>query len=66
MVQYTIRCKGWDGGHFSRFAQSLLPTMFQQHPRIVFECDDCDPAAMLLKNLFVNQSDTGFCTYIYE
>lgn len=37
--------------------------MFQLHPRIVFECD---PAAMLLKNLFVNQSDTGFCTYIYE
>lgn len=52
--------------HFSRFAQSLLPAMFQQYPRIVFECDDCAPAAMLLKNLFTNQSDTGFCTHIYE
>lgn len=52
--------------HFDRFAQSLLPAMFQQHTRIAFECDDCDPVAMLLKNLFTNQSDTGFCTYIYE
>lgn len=55
-----------DEQHFHRFAQSLISSMFTEHDRIIFECDDCDRAAMILKNLFVNQGDTGFCTFVLE
>ena len=49
---------------FSKFAQTLISSMFEKYDRICFECDDCDWAAITLKNLFINQDDTSFCTYI--
>lgn len=55
-----------DQPHFHRFAQSLISSMFTAHNRIIFECDDCDRVAIILKNLFVNQSDTGFCAFVLE
>ena len=53
-----------DEQHFHRFAQSLISSMFTEYHRILFECDNCDSVAIILKNLFTNQSNIGFCTYV--
>lgn len=53
-----------DEQHFHRFAQSLISSMFTEYHSIIFECDNCDRVAIILKNLFANQSDIGYCTYV--
>lgn len=52
--------------HFSCFAQSVISSMFKVYPSISFESDDCDWAAMVLRNMFINQDAMGFCTYVLE
>lgn len=57
---------GSDEEHFCRFAQSLISLMFSEHDKVVFECDDCDAFAIILKNMFKSQADSCFCTYVLE
>lgn len=49
---------------FSDFARALLENMFAQYERFFFECDDCDEAAMTLKNLFTVGVLESFDTYL--
>lgn len=55
---------GADRVDFILFAQKLITEMFKQKEVIMFEADDCDEYAMELKNLFINQSEESFDTYI--
>lgn len=51
---------------FRKFAETLVTDLFQKYEVITFEADDCDEIAMELKNMFVNQSEESFDTYIRE
>ena len=51
---------------FHKFAQALVTDLFQKYEVITFEADDCDEIAMELKNMFINQSEESFDTYIRE
>lgn len=57
---------GVDRSDFVLFAQNLITEMFKQNEAIVFEADDCDEYAVELKNLFTNQSEESFDTYILK
>ena len=50
---------------FSGFARSLLARQFQQFKTLYFECDSCDPAAMLLKDAFISEPSGILDTYIF-
>ena len=51
---------------FPSFAQSLLARQFRTHDTLYFECDDCDPAAMMLK-AFIHTEEKGVVdTYIFD
>lgn len=56
---------GKDAPSLRRFAESLIPALFETHETLCFEWDDCDWAAMLLKGLFSAASGSSFDTYIY-
>lgn len=57
---------GEDMQAFRIFAQMLVTELFQKYDVITFEADDCDEIAMELKNMFINQSEESFDTYIRE
>lgn len=50
---------------FSGFAGALVSIIFQNVSRITFECDDTDPAAMALFDLFRMDWERTFDTFIY-
>lgn len=51
---------------FSGFAKALVHSLFQKCDTITMECDDCDPAAMCVKELFRVSSDESYDTYILK
>ena len=51
---------------FSDFAQALVFKLFQKCDFLTMECDDTDPAAMQLINLFNTSIDESYDTYIHE
>lgn len=54
-----------DMGSFICFAETLLTDLFVLHRTVLFEADDCDPAAMALRSFF-DLPDTPCCdTYVY-
>lgn len=57
---------GESAQEFQIFAQVLITEMFKKQETIVFEADDCDDIAMSLKELFINQTEESFNTYIKE
>lgn len=50
---------------FSGFAKALVSMVFQKVSHISFECDDTDPAAMALFDLFRLDWERTFDTFIY-
>ena len=50
---------------FSKFVRSLLARQFQWFKTLYFECDSCDPAAMLLKDAFISEPVGILDTYIF-
>lgn len=57
---------GRDKKHFGQFAKSLALSILAQYGSVLFEADDCDWAAMMLKALFINQRDDSFDTYVLK
>ena len=55
-----------DLSSFCGFAQSLVSALFRKCDALTAECDDTDPAAMILKSLFRISSDDSYNTYILE
>ena len=55
-----------DLSSFLDFAQSIVFELFQKRHTITAECDDTDPAAMQLMNLFDISVDVSYDTYILE
>lgn len=55
---------GKDNGHFKEFAQRLVTFILSQYETVCFESDDCDWAAMLLRSLFKNLSESSYDTYV--
>ena len=51
---------------FRWFAPNLVTELFKKYEEITFESDDCDEMAMELKQLFTNQSEESYNTYIFE
>lgn len=47
------------------FVESLTAYLFRRFDTICFECDDCDPAALALKALFLTTDAASFDTYCY-
>lgn len=57
-----VGAKGADG--FTEFLKKVVDRLFEKYDRIIFECDDCDPAAMELRGLFKVAGDESNNTYI--
>lgn len=55
-----------DFSSFCGFAESLVSALFQEYHTLTAECDDTDPAAMILKSMFRTSSDDSYDTYIFE
>lgn len=55
-----------DLSSFCGFAESLVSALFQEYGTLIAECDDTDPAAMILKSMFRTSSDKTYDTYILE
>ena len=55
-----------DFSSFSCFAQTLVHELFQKCDSLTAECDDTDPAAMQLMQLFNISIDGSYDTYILE
>jgi len=55
-----------DISSFYSFAQTLVHVLFQKFATITAECDDTDPAAMILKSMFRTSSDDSYDTYILK
>ena len=53
-----------DISSFYSFAQTLVYAQFQKYSTLTAECDDTDPAAMILKSMFRTSSDDSYDTYI--
>lgn len=51
---------------FSGFAQTLVHELFQKCNSLTAECDDTDPAATQLMQLFIISCDESYDTYILE
>ncbi len=49
---------------FKEFLSVLLANLFAKYDRILFEADDVDQDAMVLKSLFNDQDESSFDTYI--
>ena len=56
-------CGSYDSS-FTDFAQNLVMVLFGSYEHIYFEADDCDSFAIALKNLFTNQAEFSFDTYV--
>ncbi len=66
-VGYEIAYVGTtDLSSFSGFAQTLVHKLFQKCNFLTAECDDTDPAAAQLMQLFIISSDESYDTYILE
>lgn len=66
-VGYEIAYVGTtDLSAFSGFVQSLVFELFQRCDSLTAECDDTDPAAMQLMNLFHISCDSFYDTYILK
>ena len=66
-VGYEIAYVGTtDFSSFSCFAQTLVHELFQKCNSLAAECDDTDPAAMQLMQLFNISIDGSYDTYILE
>ena len=57
---------GADEQCFGAFARSLVSYLLGQYETVLFESDDCDWAAMLLKKMFRNQNEASYDTYVKE
>lgn len=55
-----------DSARFSGFAVALVDNLFAEHGTVSFECDDCDWVAMRLREMFTNQEETSFDTYVFD
>ncbi len=55
---------GSTGGDIRPFVHSLIEILFADYDTIFFESDDCDEAAMTLKNAFQAECTESFDTYI--
>ena len=55
-----------DISSFYSFAQTLVHALFQKFATLTTECDDTDPAAMILKSMFRTSSDDSYDTYILK
>ncbi len=53
-----------DLSSFCAFAKTLVYALFRKCRTLTAECDDTDPAAMILKSLFRTSSDDSYDTYI--
>lgn len=51
---------------FLNFLETLIPRLFREHAVLLFEADDVDPYAMILKNLFRHAHQDTFDTWIYD
>lgn len=51
---------------FSGFVQTLVHELFQKCNSLTAECDDTDPAATQLMQLFISSCDKSYDTYILE
>ena len=51
---------------FCGFAQTLVHALFHKFATLTAECDDTDPAAMILKSMFRTSSDDSYDTYILK
>mgnify|MGYP003304845069 CR=1 FL=1 len=51
---------------FCGFAKTLVHALFQKFATLTAECDDTDPAAMILKSMFRTSSDDSYDTYILK
>ena len=66
-IGYEIAYVGTtDLASFSGFVQTLVHELFQKCSSLTAECDDTDPAAMQLMNLFNTFTDVSYDTYIHE
>ena len=55
-----------DLSSFCGFAKTLVHALFQKFATLTVECDDIDPAAMILKSMFRTSSDDSYDTYILK
>ena len=55
-----------DLSSFCGFAKTLVHALFQKFTTLTAECDDTDPAAMILKSMFRTSSDDSYDTYILK
>ncbi len=46
------------------FAQAVAAGLFAEYGSICLECDDCDPAAMVLRSLFSVKTEASYDTYL--
>ena len=53
-----------DLSSFCGFTKTLVHALFQKFDTLTAECDDTDPAAMILKSMFRTFSDDSYDTYI--
>lgn len=51
---------------YRNFLGALIKIIFSKYPQTEFECDDCDPAANVLKELFNEPKEPTFDTYIFS
>lgn len=66
-IGYEIAYVGTtDLASFSGFAQTLVHELFQKCNSLTAECDDTDPAATQLMQLFIISCDDSYDTYILE
>ncbi len=55
-----------DLSSFEDFSYKLTERLFEKSSGLFFECDDTDPAAMVLKSCFAVEDPISFDTYVYE
>lgn len=53
-----------DQSDFKRFITGVVLDLFEKYEELFFECDDCDEAAMMLKDLFEVELDDSYNTYV--
>lgn len=51
---------------FKLFITGVVKELFKKYEALSFECDDCDMAAMVLKNLFGVEVEESYNTYVRE
>ena len=51
---------------FKGFITGVVLAIFEKYEELFFECDDCDKAAMMLKELFEIEVEESYDTYVRE